>query len=497
MKYISTRGNYQSVSAAEAICRGMVPTGGLFVPETVPEFSGEEITEMQNSTYQQIAFKVLKEFLTDYTEGELQQAIKAAYNLQNFADPEITPLTKLTENLYILELWQGPTAAFKDLALQLMPHLLSIALKKQNISRETVILVATSGDTGKAALEGFKDVVGVKIIVFYPARGVSKIQETQMVTTGGNNTAVVGVRENFDHCQTAVKKIFADSEFNKLLEDHGYQFSSANSINWGRLVPQIVYYFFTYSRLLKRGELKAGDLINVTVPTGNFGNILAAYYAYRMGLPVNKFICASNDNNILTEFLNTGEYNTDREFKKTISPSMDILISSNLERFLFEITDHDHQQITEWYHDLNEKGKFIIDQTTARKIKEMFVGEYAEETETLAVINEVYRKYNYTMDTHTGVGMEAYYKYQKKNQEEIPAVIAATANPYKFSKAVLKALEGRVTVEDEFKILERLKVKTDLEIHSGLKDLDQKEVRHQRECGSEQLKGEIKNILGI
>lgn len=497
MNYISTRGNYKQVSAAEAIRLGMVPVGGLFVPERIPVFSQQEINEMKDATYQEIAYRVLEKYLTDYTGQELQDAISAAYNRDKFTHDVIAPVIKLNDNTYILELWHGPTAAFKDMALQLMPHLLVKAINKVEIDREIVILVATSGDTGKAALEGFKDVEGIKVIVFYPKDGVSKVQEAQMVTTGGKNTAVVAVKGNFDDCQSGVKEIFGDKEYNQLLNRYGYQFSSANSINWGRLVPQIIYYFAAYVYLLRDGEIGAGDKINITVPTGNFGNILAAYYAYRMGLPVNKFICASNDNKVLTDFLKTGIYDINRDFRRTISPSMDILISSNLERFLFEITGHDAKKINQWYRQLKEEGKFSIDEKTNAKIKEILVGEYATEEETMETIEETFTKYNYTVDTHTAVGIKAYHKYLTKVVDHTPTVIDSTANPYKFGKAVLEALQGKVKEKDEFKILEELKELTGKEVHRGLKGLEEKGVRHKRSCSSTGIRDEIKDILGI
>ncbi|MCK8817217.1 threonine synthase [Natroniella sulfidigena] len=497
MKYVSTRGNYQPVSAAEAIRLGMVPTGGLFVPEKIPTFSKEKLTELVGKSYQDIAQQILAEFLTDYTAKELEEVVNAAYNETNFATEEIAPYVKLDEQSYVLELWHGPTAAFKDMALQLMPHLLVKAIEKVDLDKEIVILVATSGDTGKAALEGFKDVEGIKIIVFYPAGGVSKVQEQQMVTTTGTNTSVVAVEGNFDDCQSSVKEIFGDQGFKELLEEHDYQFSSANSINWGRLVPQIIYYFASYASLVADGQLEVGEQINISVPTGNFGNILAAYYAYRMGLPVNKFICASNDNKVLTDFLQTGVYDSNRDFKRTISPSMDILISSNLERFLFEMTDHDAAKIEEWYQDLEQTGKFEIGQAVQEQIKELFVGEYATEEETVKTIKQIYESKDYVVDTHTAVGIKAYQKYLADYDDPTLTVIDSTANPYKFSAAVLEAVQGELETEDEFEILSQLEELTGLEIHRGLRDLEEKEVRHDRGCQTTEIKDEVKDILGL
>ncbi|GAB6138047.1 threonine synthase [Halanaerobaculum tunisiense] len=497
MKYISTRANYQAVSVAEAIQLGMVPSGGLFVPQEIPTFTEEDIYKLQDNSYQEIAQQVLAKFLTDYKSEELKQAIEAAYNQDNFAVEEITPVVKLAEGQYILELWHGPTAAFKDLALQLMPHLLSKAIEKVKLDDDLVILVATSGDTGKAALEGFKDVPGIDIIVFYPDEGVSKVQERQMVTTSGANTSVVAVEGNFDDCQTKVKEIFGDQDFKQVIAQEGYQFSSANSINWGRLVPQIIYYFAAYADLLSNNQLEEGAKINISVPTGNFGNILAAYYASQMGLPVNQLICASNDNNVLTDFLKTGVYDINRDFKQTISPSMDILISSNLERFLFEMTGHDAAKINNWYQQLQQEGRFEIDLETQEKIDQLFSGEYATEEETSETIKEVFEEYDYPVDTHTAVGINCYQQYQEKTKDQTPTVIAATANPYKFSPAVLKALQGTVKLEDEFAVVDKLQEVTGLEIHSGLQGLQDQEIKNYRKSSSSGLKEEIKDILAI
>ena len=498
MKYISTRGNYKEVSSARAIQLGMVPPGGLFVPREVPQFSREEIYKLQEDSYQEIAYKVLAKYLTDYTEEELKEAISLAYNGENFAVSEIASLVKLQKGEYILELWHGPTAAFKDMALQLMPQLLTKAVEKLGVEKEIVILVATSGDTGKAALEGFKDVVGTEIIVFYPKEGVSEIQKQQMVTTGGENTAVVAIEGNFDDCQSEVKQIFSDQEFREELDQSGYKFSSANSINWGRLVPQIIYYLATYSRLLSREEIKEGEKINITVPTGNFGNILAAYYATKMGLPANKLVCASNENKVLTDFLSTGVYDINREFKKTISPSMDILISSNLERFLFEITDHDAKKINKWYKELNEKGKFEVDKETKDKIRSLFAGYYADETDCLNTINKTYKNYEYVLDPHTAVGVNCYQQYKKEREETRPVVIASTASPYKFSPAVLKALLDADTASgDEFRIIEALEEKTGWDVHPALEGLKEGERKHNLQARRGEIKERIEEILQL
>lgn len=501
MEYISTRGNYRSVEAAEAILKGMVPAGGLFVPEKIPVFTQNEIFQMEDLSYQKIAIQVLKKFLTDYSQQELEEAVGGAYNSQKFPADRITPYHKLKDGMYILELWHGPTAAFKDIALQVMPYLLVQAVAKGSIDREIVILVATSGDTGKAALEGFKDVSGISIIVFFPENGVSKIQEKQMVTTDGNNTFVVALKGNFDDCQSGVKEIFSDSEFNKALNTGGYQFSSANSINWGRLLPQLVYYFAIYAYLLKDGELNPGEKINITVPTGNFGNILAGYYAYEMGLPVNKFICASNDNKVLKDFIDTGTYDINRDFKKTISPSMDILISSNLERFLFEMNGHRADKINEWYHQLQQTGKFSIDRETKSKIDDILVGEYAVEEEAMSAIENTYHDYNYLIDPHTAVGVSSFYNYSQNSRDKTPVVIDATANPYKFGEAVFKSLEDKVEdkveIDNEFEYLERLQEMTGNKIHRCLQRLGQQPTKHNRKCSQKNMKQEIRDILDI
>ncbi|MCK8823888.1 threonine synthase [Fuchsiella alkaliacetigena] len=499
MKYISTRGNYKNVTAAEAIRLGMVPPGGLFVPAEIPQLAPAEIEKMKEYNYQETAKQVLSKFLTDYTEEELREAISAAYNSQNFASPEITPIYKLSEKTYVLELWHGPTAAFKDLALQLMPHLLVQAINKIDLKRKILILVATSGDTGKAALEGFKDVPGIEIIVFYPQDGVSKIQKHQMETTKGDNTYVVAVEGNFDDCQNSVKEIFGDEEFKQVIKEQGYQFSSANSINWGRLVPQIIYYFNAYARLLAKGEIEAEEEINIVVPTGNFGNILAAYYAYRMGLPVNKFICASNDNRVLADFFATGTYDIKREFKKTISPSMDILISSNLERFLFEVTGQDAEKINSWYEELNQKQSFSIDEQTQAKISEIFVGLAVSEAETKQRIKDTYQQHDYLIDTHTAVGVEAYQKYTADNNEQSKTIIAATANPYKFCSTVFEAIseQGSTQKSDEFEILEKLNKETDFEVHPSLKELSAEQIKHKLNCQVTEIKESIKELLAL
>lgn len=497
MEYISTRNNYEEVSSAAAISLGMVPAGGLFVPEQIPEFNKEEIMKMQDKSYQELAVWIFKEFLSDFTEKEIKDSVAEAYKKESFPKKEKSPLFKLNDNTYILELWHGPTAAFKDMALQILPQLLLRAAEKLQVENEIVILVATSGDTGKAALEGFKDLEGVKIIVFYPEDGVSRVQEDQMKTTTGKNTAVVSLKGNFDDCQTAVKNIFADKEFKTKLKNNNYQFSSANSINWGRLLPQIVYYFKAYYEIIEKNGINAGEKINITVPTGNFGNILAGYYAYKMGLPVNKFICASNDNKVLTDFFETGVYDIERDFIKTISPSMDILISSNLERFLFEMTDHDSKKINKWYQELEQNNKFEIDLQTKGKIESLFSGHFCTENEAKAQIKSTYDKFNYLLDPHTAVAVNSLNKYRKQTEDQRPAVIASTANPYKFSRAVLESLKEEKLSKDEYRIIEELEELTEFEIHRGLKGLETMESRHDHNSSKDSLKEKIAEILEL
>lgn len=497
MEYISTRGNFRSVSSAEAISLGMVPEGGLFVPQSIPELDLDAIMANKDADYQELAQWIFSKFLTDFSKKEIKESVEAAYKEESFPPAAKTPLVKLNSNTFILELWHGPTAAFKDMALQVLPQLLVRSVKKLGVKKEIVILVATSGDTGKAALEGFKDVEGVKIIVFYPEEGVSRVQEDQMKTTGGQNTEVVSLKGNFDDCQTAVKNVFADQEFKKRMEANNYQFSSANSINWGRLLPQIVYYFKAYFELINQNEIKAGEKINISVPTGNFGNILAAYYAYRMGLPVNKFICASNDNKVLTDFLETGVYDTEREFKKTISPSMDILISSNLERFLFEVTGHDSEQIKKWYQELQTNNKFEIDEQTLKKIKDLFVGQYSTEKEARKTINNVFQKFNYLLDPHTAVGVDSLVKYRSQSADQKRAVVDSTASPYKFSRAVLESLKEKEIDADEYRIIEELEELTATEVHRGLRGLENMDSRHQKSCRKDEVKEKIAEILNI
>lgn len=471
MKYISTRGNFNPAVSAAAIRLGMVPGGGLFVPETFP---AAQLEEWASLSYRDLAVEIFSRYLTDFSREELQNYVNAAYSSDRFDSDRVVPFTDLGDQLTVMELWHGPTAAFKDVALQLLPHLLTAALKKEGHGRDAVILVATSGDTGKAALEGFKDIEGTHIVVFYPENGVSAVQEKQMVTTGGSNTHVVAVTGNFDDCQTMVKQIFADDQFNQRLWDNGLEFSSANSINWGRLVPQIVYYFYAYFDQVRKGRIQNGDPLNFCVPTGNFGNILAGYYAQRMGLPVHKFICASNRNKVLTDFFADGVYDRQREFYRTASPSMDILISSNLERYLFEMAGRDAEQVRSWYDQLEETGRFQVSESIREQMSELFYAGFADESETAAQIKAVFEQYNYLMDTHTAVGMRVYRQYVEATGDTTVTVLDSTASPFKFNRAVTGAVTGKdVSDRDEFALLDELQQFSGVPVHRALNGLQQ------------------------
>ncbi|MBR3943191.1 MAG: threonine synthase, partial [Clostridia bacterium] len=440
MNYNSTRDKSVALSSSEAIIKGLAPDGGLFVPNQIPKLSDEEVNALPTMSYAQRAVLILSKFLTDYTEAEVTDCVAKAYTKEKFGTNTIAPVYKLNNTDYILELWHGPTCAFKDMALQILPHLLVTALKKNDVKKEVVILVATSGDTGKAALEGFADVAGTRINVFYPSDGVSKVQKLQMVTQKGNNVNVTAVKGNFDDAQTGVKKIFTDNTFASQAGAHGFMLSSANSINWGRLVPQIVYYWSAYAEMCKAGEIAMGDKINIVVPTGNFGNILAGYYASLMGLPVNKFVCASNKNNVLTEFLETGVYNKNRDFHLTISPSMDILISSNLERLLYHVSGENDAEVKGYMQQLNETGTYKVSDEILSFLKEHFAAGCADDTQTKATIKRVFEEEGYIMDTHTAVAKAVYDDYKASTGDVTKTVIASTASPFKFSGNVLDAL---------------------------------------------------------
>lgn len=497
MRYGSTRGGLSGVSTAEAMKMGIAPDGGLFVPEEKVNVEPDFIENMVYDTYQQRAIKILSLFLTDFDRKEIGECVEKAYG-DNFSSSAIAPVVPLHEHLHMLELWHGPTCAFKDMALQILPHFMVKAVEKTGEKAEIVILVATSGDTGKAALEGFADVDGTHIIVFYPNGGVSEVQRLQMVTQTGRNTYAVAVNGNFDDTQTGVKRIFNNASICKAMESKGLRFSSANSINWGRLVPQIVYYFSAYADLLKNGRIKSGDKINFVVPTGNFGNILAAWYAMSMGLPVNRLICASNENNILTDFIISGTYDRRREFYRTLSPSMDILISSNLERLLYELSGKDSGLIRGYMNDLQEKGVYTVNNSIKEQIQNVFWAGYSNDDETLECIRSVYRDYGYLMDTHTAVAMDVYDKYVIRTGDLTPAVIVSTASPFKFNGSVAKALFGDETEGlDEFELLTMLSEKTGWEIPEGLKDLDKKEILHKTVCDRDKMDETVMKILNL
>ena len=475
MFYKSTRDSSIRVESAAAIAKGISEEGGLFVPESIPSISMDELKSLAGMNYAQRAAFVFSKYLTDYTDAELRYCTESAYTTKAFDTENIAEIAHLFEGTYMLELWHGPTCAFKDMALQILPYFLTTAVKKLNMDKKVVILVATSGDTGKAALEGFKDVPGTEIMVFYPVEGVSDMQKRQMVTQEGENVTVCAVKGNFDDCQSGVKKIFTDHTVLDALEKGGMSFSSANSINWGRLVPQIVYYVSSYVSLAESGEIAYGDLLNVVVPTGNFGNILAAYYAKMMGVPLGKLICASNINKVLTDFIRTGVYNRNRQFYPTTSPSMDILISSNLERLLYLLTGEDDAQIREWVTALAEKGTYEVTDAVKAKLTEQFYGGFCDDAETKATIAELYQKYGYTCDTHTAVAVKVYEDYRKETGDTTKTLIASTASPFKFSASVLDAL-GKKPADgtDEYDMVELLHEVSSMEIPQSLAALKTK-----------------------
>ena len=494
MNYVSTRNTDIKVSASQAITKGISSEGGLFVPENLPAVSVAEIENLASLDYIGRAKSILSLFLTDFTESELDSCVKGAYET-GFSSDKVAPLVKLEDGTYILELFKGPTCAFKDMALQILPRLLTVASNKAAKGTEIVILVATSGDTGKAALEGFKDVENTRILVFYPSDGVSPMQKLQMCTQEGANVSVCAIEGNFDDAQSGVKKIFTDKAIAEKLAENGMAFSSANSINWGRLVPQIVYYFSAYCDLVAGGEIKAGDSINVCVPTGNFGNILAAYYAKEMGLPVKKLICASNSNSVLTEFLTTGVYDKNREFFTTISPSMDILISSNLERLLYSMSDSEN--VCAWMKSLAENGRYEVDSATLEAIKADFAAGCCDDDETKATIAEVFKSKDYLCDTHTAVAVKVYNDYKAASGDATPCVIASTASPFKFSAAVLEAVEGKNEALDEFEMVERLAEVTKKSCPEQLANLRDKAVRFDGCCSKDSMEQVVFDMLGV
>ena len=497
MNYTSTRDTSINVKSSEAIAKGLSPEGGLFVPDSIPVISINNIKYMADMSYTERAKEILGRFLTDFTEEELLKCINAAYTKEKFETNSIAPVYKLNDSQYILELWHGPTCAFKDMALQILPHLLTTSVKKLGIDRETVILVATSGDTGKAALEGFRDVPGTKIIVFFPEEGVSQIQRLQMCTQEGANVFVSAVNGNFDDAQNGVKAIFTDKDYEAELLKRKKALSSANSINWGRLVPQIVYYFSAYCDMLKAEEIALGDEVNICVPTGNFGNILAAYYAKCMGLPVKKLICASNKNNVLTDFINTGVYDRNRDFYLTTSPSMDILISSNLERLLYMISGGRADVVSGYMAALKEKGAYTVSDEIKNEISAHFYGGCADDEKCADTIKETYDKFGYVTDTHTAVAVSVHNEYVKETGDDTKTIIASTASPFKFNGAVLSALDKNTSLAelDEFRLLEKLADDYELRVPSSLATLEEKEVRFEVVCDKTQMKAVINEFL--
>lgn len=493
MNYISTRDKSIKVTAAKAIAQGISVEGGLFVPDTFPTLTADDFKRLSQMDYKGRAKYILKSFLNDFSEQEVEYCIDGAYT-GTFDNEQPACISLLGKNINILELWHGPTCAFKDLALQLLPYLLTTSAKKVNDGKKTVILVATSGDTGKAALEGFKDVKDTEIIVFYPSEGVSPMQKLQMDSQSGNNVHVCAIKGNFDDAQTGVKKIFTDNLVKEKLAEHNMLFSSANSINWGRLAPQIVYYISAYCDLLLRDDFE-GEF-NIVVPTGNFGNILAAYYAKKMGVPVGKLICASNANNVLTDFISDGTYDRNRNFYTTISPSMDILISSNLERMLFELCQNDDKKVSAWQNDLSSKGSFTVDEDVKAKMSELFWGGCCDDTNTLKTIEKYFKEYGYLCDTHTAVALNVYEQYVKETGDNKATVIASTASPYKFAKSVLSAVSDE-TGKDEFDTVKLLSSKTATEIPEPIKALENATVRFKEICEKDEMLESVYSALKI
>ncbi len=491
--YQSTRGKETNVTASQAVLKGLADDGGLFMPNEIPTLS-VPMKVLAEMSYQETAYEVMRLFLTDYTEEELKNCIARAYD-DKFDVEEIAPLARV-DGMYFLELFHGKTIAFKDMALSILPHLMTTAAKKNGTDKEIVILTATSGDTGKAAMAGFADVPGTRIIVFYPKGGVSRVQELQMRTQKGDNTSVVAIHGNFDDAQTGVKQLFGDKEFGKELADKGFQLSSANSINIGRLVPQIVYYVYAYAKLLKNGEIEDGEPINVTVPTGNFGNILAAYFAKKMGVPIKTLICASNENKVLYDFFTTGTYDRKRDFILTNSPSMDILISSNLERLIYLSTGCDAQRNAALMEELQKNGAYTITEDMKKAMSDFF-GGFAGQEEDCAMIRKVFEDTGYLMDTHTGVGAAVYQKYKKETGDPAKTVIASTASPYKFSRSVMEAIAGSQAEKDEFALIDEMSRLSGTSIPKAIEEIRTVPIRHSRECDVESMKEEVKDILSM
>ena len=494
LTYQSTRGGETGVPASMAILKGLAEDGGLFMPTEIPELD-VPMEKLGAMTYQETAYEVMKLFLTDYSPEELKDCITKAYD-SKFDTEEIAPLAK-ADGAYFLELYHGSTIAFKDMALSILPHLMTTAAKKNRVDKEIVVLTATSGDTGKAAMAGFADVPGTRIIVFYPKDGVSKVQELQMRTQKGANTNVVAIHGNFDDAQTGVKKLFGDKSLEALLESKGFQFSSANSINIGRLVPQIVYYVYAYARLLANEEIAGGEQINVVVPTGNFGNILAAYFAKRMGVPIKTLICASNDNKVLYDFFTTGTYDRKRDFILTNSPSMDILISSNLERLIYLSTGCDARANKALMQDLSGKGSYTVTEDM-RAFMSDFAGGFATQEENAAAIKRIFDSTGYLIDTHTGVAAAVYGDYRAKSGDTAKTVIASTASPYKFSDSVMEAIAGPESIrgKDGFEVVDALSSLCGVDVPAAVEEIRHAPIRHNTECDVDKMEATVKAILG-
>ncbi len=497
MNYKSSRGQVSSVSAAEAIKKGIASDGGLFVPEFIPQLNEDVFKALEEMDYQERASKILAYYLSDFDEQEINQCVQGAYNASNFDNPRIAPLARYRENVYIQELWHGPTCAFKDMALQILPYLMTASMRKTGETSEIVILVATSGDTGKAALEGFSNVEGTRIIVFFPEKGVSEVQKLQMVTQEGQNVHVAGVQGNFDDAQSGVKNIFASQDYNQRLAEQNMKMSSANSINWGRLLPQIVYYISAYVDLRAEGKIQSSDKINIVVPTGNFGNILAAFYAGKMGVPIGKLICAANSNNVLTDFIGNGIYDRNRPFEKTISPSMDILISSNLERLLYEITGHNSAKVSKWMEELQKSGSYNVGEEVYQEVARLFWSDYCSDQETLATINHAWRENTYLLDTHTAVAVNVYKKYLQATGDNTVTIIASTASPFKFGSSVAAAVlpPELIAGRSEFELLYLLEEHTGVPMPDAIRGLEDRKVIHQTVCKIEDMEKTVSSFL--
>ena len=494
LMYNSTRNKNEKVTASQAILQGLATDGGLFVPESIPTLN-LSIEELSQLSYQETAYEVMRLFLDDFTEEELKACIANAYD-SKFDVPEIAPMVE-AQGAYYLELFHGATIAFKDMALSILPHLLTTSARKNGVTNDIVILTATSGDTGKAALSGFADVPGTKIIVFYPKDGVSPIQEKQMVTQKGENTYVVAIKGNFDQAQSGVKEMFSSVELKNQLQNKGFQFSSANSINIGRLVPQIVYYVYAYGKLVAHEAIKAGEKINVVVPTGNFGNILAAYFAKNMGLPIDKLICASNENKVLFDFFSTGSYDKNREFVLTNSPSMDILISSNLERLIYRICGNDANQNAQFMNALATEGKYSITTDMQKELAD-FYGGYLTEEETKTTIKALYEDTGYIIDTHTAVASGVYNAYmQETGDVETKTLIASTASPFKFTRSVMSAIDAQYDTWEDFKLVDRLSELANVSVPNAIEEIRTAPVLHNLVCEVEEMEAVVKSILGV